>query len=262
MKSSYKFFGTLALAAVASSMAMAQDAFGYAGGYAAAGYYSYAGSGMYITGQGGQYYSYGSYSYGTAYSVDYLSYQLGNPVYSEGYGASYAWAQPGGSLSEASLDTYNWTTITNTSNYYQYEFVYATTESVSEAYAGNFNAQGVGSSYGWVFDSAGVISQYSETGAGSFGLGAGGTYSYAYNYDIYNGFSGVYSYFGGSFPNSAYASASDGQWYTLIFAPGASDTFYTEAYEYHGAYATTPAPAAIAPFALGLIGALRRRKKA
>jgi MYXO-CTERM domain-containing protein len=262
MKSSYKIFGTLALAAVASSMAMAQDALGYASGYAYAGFYNYAGSGMYITGAGGGYYYYGSYTYGAAGGIDYLGYNIGNPEISSVYGESVAYAQPGGSLSESILETYNWTTITNTSNYYQYEFVYASTSSFSEAYAGSYNAQAVGNSYGWVFDSAGAVDQFSETGAGSFGLGAGGTYAYAYNYDLYNGFSGIYSYFGGSFPNYAYGSAYDAQWYTLIFAPGASDTFYTEGYEYHGAYATTPAPAAIAPFALGLIGALRRRKKA
>jgi MYXO-CTERM domain-containing protein len=262
MKSSYKIFGTLALAAVASSMAMAQDALGYGSGYAYAGLYSYAGSGMYITSYGGGYYYYGSYSYGAAGSIDYLGYNIGNPEISSVYGESVAYAQPGGSLSESTLETYNWTTITNTSNYYQYEFVYASTSGYGFAYAGNYNAQAIGQGYGVVFDSAGAIYQFSEAGAASFGLGAGGTYAYAYNFDFYNGLSGVYSYLGGSFPNSAWGSASDNQWYTLIFAPGASDTFYTEGYDFHGAYATTPAPAAIAPFALGLIGALRRRKKA
>jgi MYXO-CTERM domain-containing protein len=243
-------------------MAMAQDAYGYAYGYASARFYNVAGSGMYVTGSGGQYYSYSAYTYGDAGGGDSLGYNVGNPAITEVYGESYAYTAVGGSYDSRVLDSYNWVTITNTSNYYQYEFVDAYTASSSEGFASNYNAYGYGESYGWVYDSAGALDQYSETGSFALGLGYGGTYGYAYNYDYYNGLTGVYAYFGGSFPNGVSAGISDTQAYTLIFAPGASDTFYVIGDEAHVAYATTPAPAAIAPFALGLLGGLRRRRKA
>jgi MYXO-CTERM domain-containing protein len=267
MKITYKVFGTLALAAVGSSMASAQDAYSYAYAYATASFYSYAGSGVYITNSGGEY-GYGYYQYGNATGVDYLNYNIGNPAMGEVYGGSEAWAQPGGSFSNSGLIETAWTTITNTSNYYQELFVDVVTEGYGVGYTDSFNGFGVGSAYGWVFDTAGALDQLSETESAASGIGApalalasAGTYGYSYNFDYFNGWTGSSYYLGGSYPNGIFTSAYDSQSYVLWFAPGESDTFNATASEGHAAYATTPAPAAIAPFALGLIAALRRRKK-
>ncbi len=260
MKSTLKIFGTLALAAVGASMAHAY-ASGYGDGYASAQYYESA-PGLYLTAASGQYYSYGNSSVGSNwYGVDYF-YGSSTGQYSGAYGVSFSAAQPGGSGFAASLATANYLTITNLSSHNDTLYVYAQTFGYGSSYVDGWNNYSEGVGVGQFYDSYGLINQWSEGAAATLGLGLGGDFAYAANYDGYNGYSSS-SYYGGNvFPAGLAGEASDYQLYALTFAPGASDTFFTYAGEYHVAYSVTPGPAAVAPFAIGLIGALRRRKAA
>jgi len=260
MKSNYKILGTIALAAIGASMAHA-TAVGYGDGYASASYYE-SSTGLYYTAQVGNYNGYGySYVGSNWYGVDYLNYD--NGFYNSTFGESVAYDTPGaGSGFFGELYGEGGVTISNLSSHYDTLYVYAYTYGFGEGYSSSWNNYGEGEGVGEFFDSAGLIEQYSEGFGAALGRGYGGDYAAWENYDIYNGYTSGFGFFGNVFPGYAYGYSSDYQLYTLYFAPGASDTFYTYSYDAHVAYATTPAPAAIAPFALGLIGALRRRKRA
>jgi hypothetical protein len=93
-----------------------------------------------------------------------------------------------------------------------------------------------------------------------------GNYAEAYNYTLGLGFSGGSYFFGyGSpFAGSAYAPLTQ---YWQIYLPAYGSVVFTEFTETIGAATSeranngVPAPAAVAPFAVGLLGALRRRNK-
>ncbi len=262
MKNPFRALAIAALAAVGATLAHSQTAYSSGLGYASA-YYYQSQAGLYFTASGGQYYSYYATSVGSAwYTLDYYYGGFPEAQWSEAYGSSGAWAQPGGSGVYSYITSSNYVTISNLSTHYDLLTVKAYTSAGSYASANSWQDYAYDYSLGEFYDSAGLIVQYSETGAFTLGLGYGGNSGYAYSYDPYNGFFGVSASFGSMFPYSVSASASDFQYYYLLFGPGASDTFYTYAYDPHEAYSITPGPAAVAPFALGLIGALRRRKKA
>ncbi len=266
MKSTFKLFGTLALAAVGASMAQAQ-AKGYGYGYVSASFFQ-SGVGLYYTGNTGVYntsFSYSSvgsnwlsldYNYGTSSS------SYSNPFVANAYGVSTSAAQPGGSGIVVYDTARNTITLTNLGANYDVLTVTAYTYGYGSSYAGSWNDIGWGYGVGQFTDSAGLINQYATGYAQTAGLGVGGDYAAYSGYDIYNGSFGASAYYGTIFPASLYAYAYDTQTYYLRFAPGATDTFYLNVGDYHESYSITPGPAAVAPFALGLIAALRRRRKA
>jgi len=266
MKLNVKILGTLALAAVGASMAQAQYAYASGSGYASATYYQ-SQAGLYFTTQGGTYYGYSTNSLGYNWSrADYYGGTTsgsGPTQVDTAYGWSSSARQANGSPAWAwgQITSTNSLTITNLSSHYDLLTIAVGTSAGSYALAGSWNDIGYAYGFGELYDSAGLIAQYSETLAARQGLGYG-SFGYAYSYDPYNGFFGVSGSFPNVFPASLTASASDFQYYYLSFAPGASDTFITSTSATHSAYSVAPGPAAIAPFALGLIGALRRRRKA
>jgi len=260
MKSTFKIFGTIALAAVGASMANAY-AQGVGSGYSSATYYQ-SQAGLYFTAASGQYYGYAASFVGSNWAgADYYGGAVPDSQYSTVYGYSQAGPQVGGAGFYGSLATENFVTLTNLSSHYDTLYIYAQTQGYGSGYSSNWNEYGAGVGAGEFFDSYGLIFQES-VGEGFTGGRYGGASAFAFNYDIYNGSSYASYYGGNSYAQSAAGSASDFQLYILSFAPGASDSFYTYGSEAHVAYSTTPGPAAVAPFALGLIGALRRRKKA
>lgn len=251
---------TAALAAVGASMAHAQYAYAYGSGYASATFYQ-SSSGLAYTAASGNYYSYGTYSLG--YNQAQANYYAGaTPGYAEAYGWSASARQTSGvAWAWGDISNENYVTITNVSSHYDTLQINAFTSAYSYALVGSWNDIAYAYGTGEFFDSAGLILQESYTLAARQGLGYG-SFGYAYSYDPYNGVFGVSASFPNVFPANLAASASDFETYYLTFAPGASDTFYSYGFGEHSAYSTTPAPAAIAPFALGLVGALRRRKRA
>jgi hypothetical protein len=242
-------------------MAHAQYAYASGLGYASASYYE-SQAGIYYSGSS-TYYGYSAYSQGTNWArADYYGGNtVINPQWAEAYGWSASGSQVGGAWAWGSIAAENWVTMTNTSSHYDLLTIAVGTSASSYASIGSWNDIGYAYGTGEFFDSAGLVVQLSETLAARQGKGYG-SFGYAYNYDPYNGFTGVFATFPNVFPASLSAGASDFQYYYLNFAPGASDTFYTYGAATHSAYSITPGPAAVAPFALGLIGALRRRKKA
>ncbi len=266
MKCSIKLFGTLALAAIGASMAQAQ-AYGYGYGYTSASFYQ-SGSGLYYTGNSGVYNTNFSYSYvgSNWYSIDYnagtSSSSYSNPFTSNAYGYSTSAAQVGGSGIVVYDTAQNVVTLSNLGSSYDTLTINVYTYGYGASSANSWSDVAFGEGWGTFSDSAGLIAQESVGLAVTAGLGQGGDYWAYGNYDVYNGSSGASAFYGNVFPASLYAYGYDYETYYLTFAPGATDTFYLGSGDYHESYSTTPGPAAIAPFALGLIGALRRRKKA
>ncbi len=266
MNSTQKLFGTLALAAVGASMAQAQ-AYGYGAGYVSASFFQ-SGVGLYYTGNTGLYSTGFSYSsvgsnwYSIDYNVGTSSSSYTNPFVAEAYGWSTSSAQPGGSGIAVTDTVENAITLTNLGQNYDTLTINVLTSGAGASSANSWQDVGLGEGVAQFTDSAGLIRQLSGAIAETAGLGLGGDYAFAANYDIYNGYNSS-SYFGGNvFPASLSGYATDSQTYYLRFAPGATDTFYLQSGDFHESYSITPGPAAIAPFALGLIGAFRRRKKA
>jgi len=257
MKSSFKIFTTLALATVGASMANA-NAYGSGSGYATASYLQNYGGGLYYSAVSGQYY--GVYQFA-----------IGNSAVGDSYGGGFNYSADSGASISAPTYPYSWgygtsynenyTTITNGSNYNSYLFIKAYTSASSYSYATSWSDIGYGYGTGAFFDSAGILFQESFAETAAQGLGYT-SFAYASNYDT--NFGGSYSYarYAPIFPMALSAGAADLEYYELVFSPGASDTFYYYGASTHSAYSTTPGPVAVAPFALGLLGALRRRKKA
>jgi hypothetical protein len=257
--SAFKLFGSLAIAAVGASMAQAYSwASSY--GYASA-TYSESAPGLYATSVGGEYYSFENSSIGFNWTGgDYLEY---GPTWNSVNGYSTATEGPApGSEYFGWIWATNSVTFTNESSNYDSLYVYASTGGFASSSASSWNDASAGGGTGSFYDSNGLILQYSVALAATDGLGTGGVLAQTWNYDIYNGEVDSTWSGGNVFPGYAEAYVSDYQVYELSFAPGASDTFYTFVQDPHRAYSVTPGPAAIAPFVVGLIGALRRLKKA
>ncbi len=263
MKTSTRILSTAALAVVGASMAHAQYAYAYGSGYASA-YYYQSQAGLYFTAASGTYYGYSTSSLGYNWAqANYYGGTTPEPQIAEAFGwsASARQANGGAAWAWGNINASNYVTVTNLSTHYDLLTIAVGTAGYSYAAIGSWNDIGYAFGTGAFYDSAGLIFQESYTLAARQGLGYG-SFGYAYSYDPYNGYFGVSGSFPNVFPASLSASASDFQYYYLLFGPGASDTFYAYGNSTHSAYSVAPGPAAIAPFALGLIGALRRRKKA
>jgi MYXO-CTERM domain-containing protein len=266
MKSTLHILSSLALAAVGASMASAQ-AYAYSTGYASALLYNNSAGSFALTYASGTYYSYGAYSTGNAAYADYLG--TDNISYINQYGAAAA----GGPFGYASsvLESRMVLGVTNFSNYAQTYTAKVSTFSYSTSSINGYGNYSAASSFGWAYDTTffgsgytAGFDQYSESSTLTDNLfGIGGDY-FAANYsngsfNYVEGFYGVYSSLG----LYAYAEQPDFV-YGITVAAGATDYVVLETYTSHTAYNVSPSsgvpgPAAVAPFAVGLLGALRRR---
>jgi len=267
----FRLLGSIALAAVGASMPHGQ-AFGYssnvaqisvtgvAGGYGGVYtqslgfYYGFIGP---VHGNYGQYAGgVGNYGFGTQL---YYSYD-GSYSASVGYNAASPNGQviSGGYL-EDDMELFN------TNGFGVTVFFTGVTGSYSYA-----SQQAAGdSAYGEGFAELlynGYLFQESFTVVEADNLFGDGNFAEAYNYTLGLGSSGG-SYFygyGSPFAGSAYAPLTQ---YWQIYLPAYGSVVFSEYTESVGAATSlrssngTPAPAAIAPFAVGLLGALRRRNK-
>jgi MYXO-CTERM domain-containing protein len=255
MKSTLHILSSLALAAVGASMASAQTASAYANGYV---YGSWSGGDSYYSYAGQDFYA--NYAYGAASSYETRGYT----TYLNGYGASTA--GPGYGISYGESEYYFVTELYNGSNYTQAEYVTVDTSSVTSAYA-NVGQFAGGESYGWGYDTNGNYDQYSESE--SYVDNAFYGYNFAYAETYVNGY--VYYAQGGPYygfyPTGWGASAAFDNTYEVLLAPGQYDDLVFYSFDLHetesftGASSGVPGPAAVAPFALGLLGAMRRRRK-
>jgi len=259
MKSGIKILSTLALATVGASLANAQAAaLGY--GYANAQYYE-SNYGLYYTTESSNYSGLYSFATGDSYTIDEFGGSLPNPNHgSYAIGESVAYPAVGNSWAYGTAYNENYVTISNLSNYYDTLIINVQTYGLGEAYSASWQSIGYAWGGGVFEDSYGLIFQESFGEAAAQGLGYQSFWAWS-NYDTNYGGSYAFGYYPPIFPQLLYAYAYDTETYYLTFAPGASDTFYTEGFDTHSAYATTPGPTALAPFALGLVGALRRRMK-
>jgi len=269
MKVSIHILSSLALAAVGASMASAQ-AYGYSSGYASALLYNNSAGSFGLTFNSGTYYGYSAYSTGNAAYADYLG--SDSASYINQYGAAAAGGPSG--LATSLLESRLVLGITNFSNYAQTFTAVVSTGSYSTSTINGLGNYSSAASFGWVYDSTYFASgytagfdQYSESSTYTdnlFGIGNGW---FAANYS--NGvFSPASGFYGGSYNSfGLFADAyQSGFVYSVTLAGGASDTIVLETYTAHTAENVSPTsgvpgPAAVAPFAVGLLGAIRRRRK-
>jgi MYXO-CTERM domain-containing protein len=259
MKLAMKGFGVLALTTVWCSMA---NAYAYSYGTAYVGTYLTSGSGTDVTltfdyamlGSG-----IGAYGYGS--TIDNSVAWTDNFSTNGTYGLSMAFPTVGGSFDFAEEESINVFSLTNTSqSSYEFAVLNLDPSASAEAYSdGNGYGYGIGAAglYNWSTGDNFIAQDVAFSGENIqgwdeyyFSQSVGGSSWVSYGYAYY----GADSYAGGG--------ASWGGAMYVLLAPGQTDLIATEAASYHEAYSTTPAPAAIAPFALGLLGALRRRKRA
>jgi len=255
MKTSLRVLSSVALAVAGASLASAQSASGFSEGYVYGSFTTSGGiswtdsfggfSDTYAYGNSASYESRGSYSYLNGF---------GGATSGPGYGLGY-----GGS------EYYFEFSLTNYSNYTEAAYVTVDTASYSSA-ASVPGSYGIGESYGWGYDTNGNYDQFNETGALVDNIyGVNEAYAAVYAFGGFQGYAQGGPYYG-IYTTSWYASAPlYSQTYEVLLAPGQSDELVFESYDFHEAYtpgSSVPGPAAIAPFALGLVGALRRRKKA
>jgi MYXO-CTERM domain-containing protein len=269
MKVSIHILSSLALAAVGASMASAQ-AYAYSTGYASALLYNNSGGSFSLSYNSGTYYSYSPYSTGNAGFADYLG--TDNASYINQYGAAAA-AAPGGYATSV-LESRLVLGVTNNSNYAQtYTAKVSTSSYAYGSINGVANYAGAGS-FGWAYDTTyfgsgytAGFDQYSEDSVYTdnlFGVG-NGWFAANYQNGVFSPSSGFYGGTYNSFAIDAFAY-NDGEVYSISVAAGATDYVVLETYTDHTAEnvtptSTVPGPAAVAPFAMGLLGVLRRRKK-
>jgi hypothetical protein len=259
MRIAVKGLGVLALAAVCCSMANA-DA--YAGGEGYSGTYLVSGTGADVALS-----FYGSYLATGVYASSFGSSYDWSTAWTDGYSAngtlgySFAYPELGASYDFAKETSTNYFTVTNSSpTDYEYAALSLSASGSAAAYS-----DGNGYGYGWGGGALVNLStgdEFIAEDTAFSGLNEMGVNEY-YFYSSLGGFS-LASYSFSLYSPDSYvwggASWSGDMW--VLLAPGQTDLIATEAASEHEAYSTTPAPAAIAPFALGLLGALRRSKRA
>jgi uncharacterized protein (TIGR03382 family) len=196
------------------------------------------------------------------------------------YAAGYGWASAvhGGSANYSGGGIELWETLTNDTPYVQFLSFDITTSASVSAYSSSWNATGLEYGSVTVDDSDRLVTQSATAfayvaGANSFGVPVGDAWSYTNSY-YYSGGPGFGDHvsdsasYGSIYPFTtdtltSLTSNSEGGFdiYPYAFLPYSSDTFYIEAYEYHYDSATTPGPTSVAPFAIGVLSALRRRRR-
>ena len=269
-------FSTVCLAAVCACIAHGQTvAWSYS--LAEVGFSQDPGGGLYYGG------SYGPSSY-LAYYATAGTQWTSNYTYGGGYdaltGSFYATAsgyasagpQPGGSGTWFGNFSSFSVTIDNPTSHWSNLYVQALTYTQDYVYSASYNNIAWAVSVANVHDSTGSMGQISIVSLESVGLGDpntiwGGFGVSGLNYDWENqSFGGAGSAsgsanLGGSTPVSYQFNDSFMDDYTLYLAPDSSDTFYFTGGTQTEVYSTIPAPAALAPFAVGLLGTVRSRKR-
>jgi MYXO-CTERM domain-containing protein len=267
MKSAIRMFSSLALAAAGAATASAQYAYSqsYAGsevifGAAVSGYalstYFYQGPEADVTGNG-----FDSVWDGTSGNVNGDGFASGYGGLAEvgnNWTGSY-YSIFGGSESFANGSTSDLAAVTN-----EWEVFNFTGAEESMAFTwsnGLFSYTGIGNPTGDFAESV-TVAGLEFVGYNSY---TGQSY-YQVLEDEFSSVNGV-SYYSGYGYLGYNGEMYDVRSLYLNLAPGFSGQFYNVAYEssYNISVASsgsTPGPVAVAPFALGLLGALRRRKKA
>jgi len=270
MKVSIHILSSLALAAVGASMASAQATAFTNDGVSVLLYNNSIGS-FSATTTGAYTAAYASYASGTGTYADSAYSDGGSYITQAGLATASANGGEGASLWETQMVL----AVTNNSNYAEtYEAVVSTTAYALTSVNGLGNYADV-FTYGWARDDTYYNSgytagfdQYSEAGSHTDNIFGSGNFWTAANYS--NGtFTPASGFYGGTYYSFAlfgYASQPDFTYFITVGA-GATDTVTLTSYSYKIAFNQTtvnsgvPAPAAVGPFALGLLGAIRRRRK-
>jgi MYXO-CTERM domain-containing protein len=238
------------------------NALAYSGGSGYAGTYLVSGSGADVTlSLYGYALSSGVYAYSYGSSFDY-SLAWTDGVMSNGtYGLSVAYSTVGGSYDQAEEFSTNYYILTNNSTTnYEFASLSLNASTTNSAYSdGNGYAESLAAAELVNLSSGDEFFVESEALSGANQLSV----TEGYWYESIGGYTwSETDYTAYSADSSVWAGFGWGGSYGVWLAPGQTDLIATEAGSLHEAYSTTPAPAAIAPFALGLLAALRRRKRA
>jgi hypothetical protein len=199
------------------------------------------------------------YSYGLSSDTSYGYYD--GATYNYSYGYSGAFDSYGGSYDENEEYGATYYSLTNNSTTQgEYAVVYFDDVELSAA-QGDWNGYG----YAWGetelynFSTGDDFYSYSLSYSG----GDSQSYSTLYSSEYYDGYSWSGSYTGVG-PVGSYTEGEN-YWYgyyETYLAPGQTEYIGNFEETYHEAYSTTPGPAPMVPFLLGLIALRRRSKKA
>jgi MYXO-CTERM domain-containing protein len=255
MRLSKRFLSIAALGAITASIAHAQ--IGRSGGEADTSVsFSSSAAGF----------AYSFYSSARASYTDTGSfYNSGEPLAGGSYAQSFAdggsIATPSGSSERVNIGSDDWVSVINRGLYDDTLYLTATTQAGAYAYASGRDASSGGYAYSKFYDSDGLIDeQYVlenavvRPGGDRYDWDLSGVFSYGQLVGVYHKYQKVYP---AELSTQGYATEA----YALTLAPGEMDTFYLVANSGHTSAATTPGPAAVASFALGLLGARRRRNR-
>jgi|SRR5579862_7893941 len=253
-------FGTAILLSSAPTLALAQSG---AGAYAESYLTNTSYSGADVTVSEYDWYQLtnvfnGFYSYGSYF--DYSSGYSDGMSYNDSTGESVAYAIPGGSYDVNDENGGIYYQITN-NNPNQGEWAWLFFDGYSEA-----AAEGNASGYGWAEGGSEIINytngDYISDGvtAESGEIGPA-WYETDWYYDIAGSVSSSYSVTYAPMDSYVETSQDFALYYGIYLAPGTSENIGVFEGTEHEAYQTTPGPAALAPFGIGLAGALRRRRR-
>jgi hypothetical protein len=256
MKGYARLFSIVVLVAVGAATAAAQYSYGSAEGYATITLSGYATTGDGYLGGFGPYYSVYQASYGNTFASDGIG---GGGESDQVQGFGVAIDQPSGSYEYVNFEGGSTVTIPNFTAVPQVEYVDVVTYGFASTTTNTWDEQGDSYGEAIVTDSSGAIRQVSDAMTFDEGLYGPGNGWSIYDYDTINGLSRQRGFEGHSFPWSNTVSAQDYEQYTVVIPAGVYETISLDVYEGHENYATTPGPAAIMPFGLGLLGLLRRR---
>jgi hypothetical protein len=271
MKNTLRLLGSLALAVVSASLVHAQAAYGYAQGQAEVAFLgSSAAGGLYLFQSGS------TAGYQTPLEVGSAgtySYSFGGTYSRFGVSGLYSSSEGGSEASPIGLAAYGTSLdlqykLTNGNNYTAFVSVGVYTGAFAQAFDSASGQVGFGYAYGAVYVDHTLL-QSTSAEASTDALFGGGNYTASYNYDPYTGGNYAFNRYPYGAPYSDYTvvgeySTFDDQGYTFELGAGQSITVDIvsgdDTHAYALAASPTPGPIAAAPFALGLLGARKRRK--